>query len=460
MIFPEEFIKRISEQEYINTGSLLDALNEPSPVSIRINRGKWKGTPQDSDPVQWSPNGFYLQSRPSFTADPLYHSGCYYPQEASGMFLEQVVRQTIGVEGSYRILDLCGAPGGKTTILADLLSAEGLLVSNEVIRSRASILSETVTKWGSGNILVTQSDPSSFKGLPGFFDLILTDAPCSGEGMFRTEIARSEWSTDNTALCPERQKRILLDVWPSLKENGILIYSTCTFNPSENEEIISWLTKRGRAECIRIDTGSLTGITEIGFEGIFGYGLHPGRVRGEGFFIAAVRKLEAVTGSPGGKRNPGSMRPSKDESSAAARVSGFSSDRIVKMGDRIAALACDPSLFSDIAASLRVISPGTLIGSMKQNDFIPDHDLALSTGITRGVFPEVELSFDDAISYLRRDNLSGISCAEGWNLATFRSVPLGFVKNIGRRLNNYFPVEMRIRMNRTDLARKEIVNWI
>jgi 16S rRNA C967 or C1407 C5-methylase (RsmB/RsmF family)/NOL1/NOP2/fmu family ribosome biogenesis protein len=460
MIFPEEFIKRISGQQYINPAALLDAMNEPSPVSIRINRQKWSGTPKDSDRVAWSANGFYLQSRPSFTADPLYHSGCYYPQEASGMFLEQVVKQTIEDKGSYRFLDLCGAPGGKTTILADLTGEEGLLVSNEVIRPRASILSETVAKWGSGNILVTQNDPSAFKGLPGFFDLILTDAPCSGEGMFRTEIARTEWSTDNTALCPERQKRILLDVWPALKENGILIYSTCTFNPYENEEIIRWLTESGRAECIRIDAGSFPGITEIDFEGIFGYGFHPGKVRGEGFFIGAVRKLGSVKGSAGGKRLQNPMRPSKDESSAAASVSEFSRDRIVKTGERIAALACDPSIYSEISAALRVLSPGTMLGSMKQKDFIPDHDLALSTGIARNAFPELELGFDDAISYLRRDNISGISCAEGWNLVTFRAVPLGFVKNIGRRLNNYFPVEMRIRMNRTDLAGKETVNWI
>jgi 16S rRNA C967 or C1407 C5-methylase (RsmB/RsmF family)/NOL1/NOP2/fmu family ribosome biogenesis protein len=460
MIFPEEFIKRISGQEYINPAALLDALNEPSPISIRINRRKWSGTLKDAESVPWSSNGFYLQSRPSFTADPLYHSGCYYPQEASGMFLEQVVMQTTGNNGSYRFLDLCGAPGGKTTILADLTGEEGFLVSNEVIRSRASILSETVSKWGSGNILVTQNDPSAFKGLPGFFDLILTDAPCSGEGMFRTEIARSEWSTDNAALCPERQKRILLDAWPALKENGILIYCTCTFNPSENEEIIRWLTGSGRAECIRIDTRSFPGIAEIDFEGIFGYGFHPGRVRGEGFFIAAVRKLEAVKGSVMAKRYQNPVQPSKDECSSAAFVSEFSRDRIVKTGDRVAALACDPSIYPEISAALRVLSPGTMLGNMKQKDFIPDHDLALSTVITRGAFPELELGYDDAITYLRRDNLSGISCAEGWNLVTFRAVPLGFVKNIGRRLNNYFPMEMRIRMNKTDLAGKETVNWI
>ena len=289
-MFPEEFKKRISAQEYIDAEALLRALREPSPVSIRINQSKWNRTPLDSEPVPWCHNGYYLKSRPSYTADPLFHSGCYYPQEASGMFLEQVVLQSADSLKNIRVLDLCGAPGGKSTLLSDIIGNDSLLVANEVIRSRAQILAETVTKWGSGNTLVTQSDPALFSGLPGFFDIILVDAPCSGEGMFRTDIAVSEWSTDNTAHCAERQKRILMDIWPALKENGVLIYSTCTFNPGENEENIRWLTGRNEAECIRLDLKSFEGITEIDFEGIFGYGFYPDKVRGEGYFIAVIRK--------------------------------------------------------------------------------------------------------------------------------------------------------------------------
>jgi 16S rRNA C967 or C1407 C5-methylase (RsmB/RsmF family) len=252
-MFPEEFIKRISNQKYIDSESLLKALGEPSPVSIRVNSSKWGRIPAHSEQVPWSGSGYYLPGRPSYTLDPLFHSGCYYPQEASGMFLEQAVKQAASSLNNIRVLDLCGAPGGKSLLLSDLLGPDSFLVSNEVIRQRASVLAETVTKWGLGNTLVTQSDPAQFGNLPGFFDIILADAPCSGEGMFRTDIAISEWSEANTAHCAERQKRIIMDVWPALKENGILIYSTCTFNPGENEENIKWLTGRNEAECVRLD---------------------------------------------------------------------------------------------------------------------------------------------------------------------------------------------------------------
>ena len=291
-MFPEKFIERISAQEYIDTEALFRALGEPSPVSIRINPGKWRRQPADSEPVPWCRNGYYLPLRPSYTLDPVFHAGCYYPQEASGMFLEQVLLQTAGSMKNIRVLDLCGAPGGKSTLISDIIGPDNLLVANEVIRSRASILAETVTKWGSGNTMVTRSDPSVFGRLSGFFDVILVDAPCSGEGMFRTGIAVSEWSSGNASLCAERQKRILMDIWPCLKENGILIYSTCTFNPEENEENIRWMTGRNEAESVRLDLKTFPGIMEIDYQGIYGYGFYPDKVRGEGFFISAIRKKD------------------------------------------------------------------------------------------------------------------------------------------------------------------------
>jgi len=250
-MFPDSFIQRISGQKYIDSQALLKALEEPSPVSIRINPSKWDGIPADAEPVPWSSNGFYLKNRPSYTLDPLFHSGCYYPQEASGMFLEQVIRQTTDLAGDLRVLDLCAAPGGKSILLSDLIGPDNLLVANEAIRARAGILAETLTKWGSGNTLVTQNDPAAFGRLPGYFDVIVVDAPCSGEGMFRSEIALKEWSVSNALHCSERQKRILMDVWPALKENGILVYSTCTFNPGENEENIKWFIDRMKLSVFR-----------------------------------------------------------------------------------------------------------------------------------------------------------------------------------------------------------------
>ncbi len=206
------------------------------------------------------------------------------------MFLEQVIKQTSVLQENSRVLDLCAAPGGKSTHLSDIIGPDNLLVANETIRARAVILAETVTKWGSGNILIIQNDPAVFGRLSGYFDIIMVDAPCSGEGMFRGENALNEWSVANAVHCEERQKRILMDVWPALKENGILVYSTCTFNSGENEENIKWLIGKEEAECIRIDISDFNGIVEIDYEGIFGYGFYPYRLKGEGFFITAIRK--------------------------------------------------------------------------------------------------------------------------------------------------------------------------
>lgn len=192
--------------------------------------------------VSWSTHGYYLSERPSFTLDPFFHAGAYYVQEASGMFLEQAIRQTIDLSRSIKVLDLCAAPGGKSTLIESLISDKSLLVSNEVIKSRASVLEENITKWGAQNAIVTNNDPVSFKWLDNYFDVIVVDAPCSGSGLFRKDAkAIDEWSEDNVQLCSQRQQRILADVYPALKKDGILIYSTCSYSSEENECISDWL---------------------------------------------------------------------------------------------------------------------------------------------------------------------------------------------------------------------------
>ncbi len=460
MVFPDGFIQRISCQGYIDPASLLIALDESSPVSIRINRRKWKGTPLNQEPVPWSGAGYYLPSRPSFTADPLYHSGCYYPQEASGMFLEEVFKQVTGTGEDLRVLDLCGAPGGKTTVLADLLHKGSLLVSNEVISSRAAVLAETVTRWGSGNIIVTRSDPGDFRNIPGFFDVVTVDAPCSGEGMFRTETARSEWSVPNTLLCAERQKRILMDVWPSLKENGILIYSTCTFNPSENEDMVEWLTSGEKAVSLKLDIAQFPGINEIRYGNIWGYGFYPGMIKGEGFFIAAVRKTGKCEKRTVSGRGSGYRKPISAELNAARQIAEFTTDIIINKAGEMTALPCSLQLFESVANALRVIKPGTALGIMKRDDLIPSHDLAMSSLRKEKAFNELELSLSDSISYLRRDSLEEAAFENGWNIVKYRGIPLGFLKNIGKRVNNYYPVNLRIRMGKDELAMKEIISWM
>jgi 16S rRNA C967 or C1407 C5-methylase (RsmB/RsmF family)/NOL1/NOP2/fmu family ribosome biogenesis protein len=458
-MIPEEFIKRIHTQNYINAEELLKALEEPSPVSIRINPAKWGKKPSDSEPVSWCKNGYYLENRPSYTLDPLFHSGCYYPQEASSMFLEQVIRQTSVLTRNLRVLDLCAAPGGKSTHLSDIIGRDNLLVANETIRSRAAILAETITKWGSGNTLVTQNDPAAFGRLSGFFDVIIVDAPCSGEGMFRGENALNEWSVGNTIHCSERQKRILMDVWPALKENGILVYSTCTFNPGENEENIKWFIEKKKAECIQMDVLDFNGITEIDFHGISGYGFYPDKVRGEGFFISAIRKTGQQEKTLIKNQRRTVLRPEKNDLKVANQWTHFSDDRIFKWGNELFAVPCAMDDYLYIYRHLKIVKAGTKVLVVKNSSYLPTHELALSDGLKMDAFPSGEINLSDALSFMRRDNFMLHDAVKGWNIVAYKGVNLGFINNIGNRVNNYFPVEWRIRMNLPEPGKENIIKW-
>jgi 16S rRNA C967 or C1407 C5-methylase (RsmB/RsmF family)/NOL1/NOP2/fmu family ribosome biogenesis protein len=458
-MFPDEFIRRIDTQKYIDAEALVKALEEPSPVSIRINMSKWNKRPLKSEPVPWCKNGYYLKNRPSFTLDPLFHSGCYYPQEASSMFLEQVIRQTSVLPGNLRVLDLCAAPGGKSTHLSDLIGPDNLLVANEAIRSRATTLAETVTKWGLGNTLVTQSDPAAFGNLPGFFDVLIVDAPCSGEGMFRGETAVREWSVGNTVHCSERQRRILMDVWPALKENGILVYSTCTFNPGENEENIRWLIGKKEADCIQLDISDYKGIIEIDFEGIFGYGFYPDKVKGEGFFVSAIRKTSHQERTQFKSRKKTELRPDKNDVEVANRWTHFSNDRIFKWGDELFAVPCDMDNYLEIYSKLKIVKAGTKLFAVKNKNYLPTYELALSIKLKTNTFPGNEISLSKALSFMRRDIFMLHDAVKGWNILTYNGINLGFVNNIGNRMNNYFPVEWRIRMNKPESGSENIIKW-
>ncbi len=458
-MFSEHFIKRISKQQYIDSEGLLKALEEPSPVSIRLNPSKWYKTPLYSTSVPWCNSGYYLNSRPSFTLDPLFHSGSYFPREASGMFLEEVFRQLISRDKDLRVLDLCGSPGGKSTQISDLIGESGLLVANEVIKPRAAILAETITKWGLSNTIVTQNDPSAFGRLEGYFDVIVIDAPCSGEGMFRTQVAVNEWSPENASHCSERQKRILSDVWPSLKENGLLIYSTCTFNPAENEENIKWMTGQAEAKCVRLDISGYKGISEIDYQGIYGYGFYPGRIKGEGFFISVIRKTgkqECVNMWSQKKKD---LFPDKNDVAIAARYLNTSKEKLLKWGIELYAIPCNMDEYIFLFNNLNIIKGGTRIFVNKKDDYLPSHELALSGHLQKNTFPSVEVSLQEAIAYLRRDSLAPLDAGEGWNLLTYQYVNLGFIKNIGKRVNNYFPVEWRIRMDMPATGNENIIKW-
>lgn len=458
-MFPPEFIKHIRKQSYIDADSLLAALSEPSPVSVSINTGKWDRKPVSAEPVPWCETGYYLESRPSFTLDPLFHSGCYYPREASGMFLEEVFRQVVTQSENLRVLDLSAAPGGKSTQISDLIGNNSLLIANEVIRARSVVLAETITKWGKDNTLVTQNDPSAFSRLDGYFDIIVLDAPCSGEGMFRDKIAVEAWSENITALCADRQKRIISDIWPALKEDGLLIYSTCTFNPGENEENMLWLIKNKQAESVKLETSAFRNIVEIDHNGINGYGFYPGKVRGEGFFISVIRKKESQTEVQVRSPRRQEFSPGRNDIENASKWLNTEKERLIKVGEQLFYLPCPFHEYLFLFGNLNVVKPGTLISVSKQNDFLPSHELALSQGLIMDSFPVYDADAREALSLMRRDNLSMQGLHDGWNLITFRGVNIGFVKNIGKRINNYFPVEWRIRMNLPEPGRENIIEW-
>lgn len=288
---PSEFIERtrqlMGESE---CNALCRALQADEPVSIRTNTGKNAPAPPQAHPVPWTDNGFYLNRRPAFTFDPLFHAGFYYVQEAASMFIAQAVRRY--VNRPVVMLDLCAAPGGKSTLVRNCLPQGSLLVANEVMRARSQVLAENLIKWGNPEVIVTNNDPADFSRLEERFDVILTDVPCSGEGMFRKDDrAISEWSSEGVELCWKRQRRIVADIWPCLKQGGILIYSTCTFNREENEDNVAWIASTLGAEVLPVDTETEWGITgNLTGEDFPVYRFLPHHTSGEGLFVAVLRK--------------------------------------------------------------------------------------------------------------------------------------------------------------------------
>lgn len=424
--------------------SFVETLGEESPTSIRINNSKISSG-KLSNQVPWCNNGFYLDKRPQFTFDPLFHAGGYYVQEASSMFIAQVLKQY--ASPSMKVLDLCAAPGGKSTLITDFLDVDSLLVSNEVIRSRANILSENITKWGNPNTIVTNNDPSKIGKLKGFFDIVLVDAPCSGEGMFRKDQgAVAEWSLENVKLCKERQQRILADIWPSLKSDGVLIYSTCTYNLEENEQNVRWICDELDAEVLSVDIPKEWGITSSFVEDVTAYRFFPHKTSGEGFFCAVLRKKGDEYNSP--KKIKDKDNRSKINLEMQYKNLILNPDRFTFYSRNDRWFAFPSHLYSHlqtIKSELNIVSEGICLGEFKGKDFVPDQSLALSNYLNKDAFVTLEVDWKTAISYLRKEALVFTDLPKGYILLTFRGIPLGFVKNIGNRANNLYPQEWRIR---------------
>ncbi len=444
---PLDFLNRIKSQFTADFDQFVNSIDQPAAVSLRVNPQKLS-IPENFESVPWCQSGIFLKERPSFTLDPIFHSGAYYVQEASSMFLEQAFRQ-IEHEKSRIVLDLCAAPGGKSTHLLSLIGPDDLLVSNEVIRSRVSVLDENLRKWGHQNVVVTSNDPSDFSELEGLFDVILVDAPCSGEGLFRRDAsAIQQWSVENTNLCSTRQRRILADIWPALKNGGYLIYSTCTFNPEENEENLKWLAANNQIESVRIPILESWGIDEIETNNLYGYRFLPHKVKGEGFFLTLIRKKEGSDAFGFTKKvKPKYEKVPRQFAEIKNWLTTSDSEFLVKNEFIIAFPENKIQVLNVLSDKLRIISFGLPLAQFKKNDLLPEHTFALSIDRNPAIFESVELELKEALLFLKKEEIRVNSPKKGWLLVQYQGIPLGFVKNLGNRANNYFPKEWRIRMN-------------
>ena len=414
---------------------------------MRLNPAKDIGLFPANEKVSWCGNGVYLNERPVFTLDPAYHTGAYYVQEASSMFLEQMLTPVLEGRQGLRVLDLCAAPGGKSTIIASLLDKDSLLIANEVIRTRASILEENMTRWGYMNTWVTSNDPLHFARLPGYFDVIVVDAPCSGSGLWRKDArAIDEWSENNVQLCSQRQQRILADVWPALKEGGVLVYATCSYSPQEDEDILDWLAGEYGVKSVTTPVKQEWGITTVTTNsGMAGYRFFPGNVKGEGFFIAAVQK----TGEAGELR-PLRFRSAHDKKiqQQAQYLLKDTDCFFIQAGKESygAMRPCHEPDWHLLQQALYLRKTGLTLGSPTAKEWLPDHETALSIDVAAGL-PCINATRDQALRFLKREDMGIEGLEKGWLIVRYNGLGLGWVKSLGNRLNNYLPKQWRIRMD-------------
>lgn len=447
MSINQQFINLIDSYKNPLLQGLVEALGTSTPsVSIRLNRRKGCLVPIGAERVAWSSDGWYLPSRPEFTLDPSLHQGRYYVQEASSMIVGEIVRRLTGSAHDPLIyLDACAAPGGKTTAVIDTLPEGSLVVANEYVPKRAAILAENLTKWGYADIVVSRGDTARFRKLAETFDLIGIDAPCSGEGMFRKDAeAVAQWSPSLVDECSARQWEIVTNLWVALKPGGYLIYSTCTFNRQENEEITERIVNELGAESIEVGLPREWGVAPGIDTETHCYRFLPHRLRGEGLFVAVVRK---PTGSASTRLKV--VRTAKeDKTIESLRKWLKNGERYMLERDGDSIIAVDKNHAATVARlrqHLDIIKVGIELATIKGRDYAPAHSLAMSTEINVGSFPSADVDKDTALSYLRREAVAlPDGTPKGYLLLTYEGYPLGFVKNVGNRANNLYPLNWRI----------------
>lgn len=456
---PEAFCEEMSSLLGApRAAQLFAALDSAPAVSIRENASK--GYEAAGRQVPWCSTGHYLEERPQFTLDPLLHAGCYYVQEAASMFIEQACK-ALPVK-PQRVLDLCAAPGGKSTLWRALLPDETLLVCNEPIHSRAMILAENLAKWGHPHIAVTNAYGRDFAALPGFFDVIAADVPCSGEGMFRKDDeARKEWTAESPARCSALQRDIIADVWPALRTGGFLVYSTCTFNRKEDEDNIIYICEALGAELVPVQTDSTWGIegdtTGRGLDVCHFFPKNSAPTpkdaetskgtEGEGFFLALLRKTgTSANGKPQKRKAKKKEIPPRGVKEPSNWITPSNEYKLIAT-EQDELYAVQRSTAEDILRirnNVKTLRSGIRLAIAKGNKWIPQQELALSTALNKAAFPCIDLDLETALRYLRREAIT-IEAPRGFVIVQYKGHPLGFVNNLGNRSNNLYPPEWRIR---------------
>lgn len=445
--FTELMRKQLGAEE---AERLFEALDSTSPVAVRLNPAKCggEGVWSDGETIAWSKNGRKLKARPSFTLDTAFHAGAYYVQEAASQFIDYVVSGE-ELQGK-RVLDMCSAPGGKTTIYSTAVGVEGLVVANEYVRSRANVLADNVRKWGMGNVLVTNNAPEHIAQFEGWFDLVAVDAPCSGEGMFRKEeVAREDWSEDAVKMCAARQLSIVREAWQSLKEGGLFIYSTCTFNDEEDEGVLRrFIEDVGDvfepSQRVEIDENWGVVRGEVGAFQTFRF--FPHKTDSEGLFVAVARKVEPTT-----QRTPKARKKVMQEVDKVSRkeLSHWLQDAeqytYAMVADTIYAYRTEQfKAVQALSEGLTAIYSGVAMGQIFKGKLKPDWALSQYVGLNRDAVAAEELDEERALDYLRKKDIAVGGMAEGMNLVTHNGRALGFAKRVGARCNNLYPNSLKI----------------
>ena len=441
MKLPEAFIDQLRELLPEEWEALAKAITSSEPsVAVRVNEARGVSVPECTERVPWCEQGFYLGDRPAFTFDTDWHAGRYYVQDASSMFIAHVIRSFIHEPVCY--LDLCAAPGGKTTAAIQALPQGSMTVANEIVSPRARVLADNIIRWGDPRCVVTSNAPAQVGKLTRFFDVIAADVPCSGEGMMRKDDeAVSQWSPGLVEQCAQRQREILAGVWPALRHGGLLIYSTCTYNRQENEDIAEFIVHELGATSLEVPVEDCWNIHPAIGSDCHCYRFMPHRVNGEGLFMAVFRKNGDM---------PRELPRIKDKTSKKADETGKDwlacpdEYAIEQQGDLSIAVPLDIRReIVTLRTSLNVLHAGIELATVMGRKVMPHHALAMSTARAEGAFPVCEVDYPTALRYLRGESII-VNGPRGHVLIAHEGAVLGFANNLGNRANNLYPKPQRI----------------